>query len=213
MRSEGNSDDSGSTWLTAFVVRSFAQARPYIFIDEDDFTKSVDWFKRIQKENGCFKQVEKKRKCMGSSTLLCHTTLTKFSRKWVTISHQHHVNITPTSILYHALSLHTGFKFSPTGQNCSKRPWHSCYQREKIQSYLDFVEAFFLNFLGGVQTLEIIACLWFGIIGAIWEVYLSGVHYNREESRNNNIMIGFVRITQFKDVVTIAMTWKLGNCF
>lgn len=53
----GNSDASGSTWLTAFVVKSFAQAKPYIFIDESDLTQSVDWFKSKQMENGCFPEV------------------------------------------------------------------------------------------------------------------------------------------------------------
>ena len=53
----GNRDDSGSTWLTAFVVRSFAQAQEYIYIDRADLDKSVNWFKSIQKENGCFAKV------------------------------------------------------------------------------------------------------------------------------------------------------------
>ncbi|ELT94944.1 hypothetical protein CAPTEDRAFT_228650 [Capitella teleta] len=53
----GNSDASGSTWLTAFVVKSFAQAKPYIFIDESDLTQSVDWFKSKQMENGCFPEL------------------------------------------------------------------------------------------------------------------------------------------------------------
>ena len=53
----GNSDDSGSMWLTAFVVKSFAQAKPYIFIDETDLQKSIDWFRSKQLENGCVPQV------------------------------------------------------------------------------------------------------------------------------------------------------------
>nr|KAG5694344.1 hypothetical protein BaRGS_035212 [Batillaria attramentaria] len=32
---------AGSTWLTAFVVKSFAQAKPYIFIDQDDLDMSI----------------------------------------------------------------------------------------------------------------------------------------------------------------------------
>ena len=44
-------------WLTAFVVKSFAQAKPYIFIDEADLQKSIDWFRSKQLENGCFPQV------------------------------------------------------------------------------------------------------------------------------------------------------------
>ena len=39
----GNSDNSGSTWLTAFVVKSFAQAEPYIFIDKAIMKKALNW--------------------------------------------------------------------------------------------------------------------------------------------------------------------------
>ncbi|PVD20025.1 hypothetical protein C0Q70_20519 [Pomacea canaliculata] len=44
----------GSTWLTAFVVQSFAQARPYIYIDDDDLEKSISYLRRVQGETGCF---------------------------------------------------------------------------------------------------------------------------------------------------------------
>jgi hypothetical protein len=50
----GNSDDSGSTWLTAFVVKSFSEARPYITIDGKDVGKSLDWLKSLQGDDGCF---------------------------------------------------------------------------------------------------------------------------------------------------------------
>lgn len=39
----GNSDDHGSTWLTAFVVRSFKQAQSHIFIDQDVLDRSIDY--------------------------------------------------------------------------------------------------------------------------------------------------------------------------
>ncbi|XP_031782380.1 alpha-1-macroglobulin isoform X1 [Nasonia vitripennis] len=45
---------SGSMWLTAFVVKSFAQARSIIQIDERDLKLSVKWIVRRQLENGCF---------------------------------------------------------------------------------------------------------------------------------------------------------------
>ena len=32
----GNADDEGSTWLTAFVLKSFAQAKDYIYVSETD---------------------------------------------------------------------------------------------------------------------------------------------------------------------------------
>ncbi|KAJ1347540.1 hypothetical protein KIN20_002615 [Parelaphostrongylus tenuis] len=50
----GESDKSGSTWLTAFVVRSFAQARPYIFVDASVLTKSIAFLNGQQMETGAF---------------------------------------------------------------------------------------------------------------------------------------------------------------
>ncbi|KFW00986.1 Alpha-2-macroglobulin, partial [Eurypyga helias] len=44
----------GNTWLTAFVLKSFAQARPHIFIDEKHIQDSLVWLSYKQKENGCF---------------------------------------------------------------------------------------------------------------------------------------------------------------
>ncbi|XP_043821770.1 alpha-2-macroglobulin-like isoform X2 [Dromiciops gliroides] len=43
-----------NTWLTAFVLKSFAQSRPYIFIDEDHINQALIWLSQKQKENGCF---------------------------------------------------------------------------------------------------------------------------------------------------------------
>jgi len=37
------SDDSGSTWLTAFVVRSFRQAKTYVYVDEEILENSLSW--------------------------------------------------------------------------------------------------------------------------------------------------------------------------
>ncbi|XP_042230883.1 alpha-1-macroglobulin-like [Homarus americanus] len=53
----GSKDSSGSTWLTAFVLKSFALARQFIQIDSDDLRMSVDWVRRKQMENGCFESV------------------------------------------------------------------------------------------------------------------------------------------------------------
>ena len=55
----GESDPSGSMWLTAFVVKSFAQASKFIHVDQEDLEKSLTWFKSKQLENGCFPQVGK----------------------------------------------------------------------------------------------------------------------------------------------------------
>ena len=53
----GKSDPSGSLWLTAFVVKSFAAARRYIDIDDGQLKLSVRWLLGKQLENGCFPMV------------------------------------------------------------------------------------------------------------------------------------------------------------
>ncbi|XP_073451696.1 alpha-2-macroglobulin-like protein 1 [Aquarana catesbeiana] len=50
---EGNPE--GNTWLTAFVVKSFSNARPYIFIDETHLNESFNWLREHRKESGCFR--------------------------------------------------------------------------------------------------------------------------------------------------------------
>ncbi|XP_064265890.1 alpha-2-macroglobulin-like isoform X1 [Passer domesticus] len=45
----------GNTWLTAFVLKSFAQARPHIFIEEKHIQDALIWLTQKQKENGCFR--------------------------------------------------------------------------------------------------------------------------------------------------------------
>ncbi|KAG8221830.1 hypothetical protein J437_LFUL003464 [Ladona fulva] len=55
----GKYDPEGSMWLTAFVIKSFAQARKFIFIDDNDLKVSVRWIIKRQMENGCFPFVGK----------------------------------------------------------------------------------------------------------------------------------------------------------
>ncbi|XP_071089780.1 alpha-2-macroglobulin-like protein 1 isoform X1 [Haliotis cracherodii] len=55
----GKSDASGSTWLTAFVVKSFAQAQRFIYIDQTNLATSVSFLKSTRMENGCFREVGK----------------------------------------------------------------------------------------------------------------------------------------------------------
>ncbi|XP_022095185.1 alpha-2-macroglobulin-like isoform X2 [Acanthaster planci] len=50
----GESDEEGSTWLTAYVVRSFAQAAEFISIDQRDLDVTIDWLKQQQNKQGCF---------------------------------------------------------------------------------------------------------------------------------------------------------------
>uniref|UniRef100_A0A8D2AJW3 PZP alpha-2-macroglobulin like n=1 Tax=Sciurus vulgaris TaxID=55149 RepID=A0A8D2AJW3_SCIVU len=47
--------NQGNTWLTAFVLKTFAQARAYIFIDEAHITQALTWLSQQQKDNGCFR--------------------------------------------------------------------------------------------------------------------------------------------------------------
>lgn len=51
----GDRDPSGSTWLTAFVVKSFAQASPYIYIDPQVVGKAINWLlNQFDEETGVF---------------------------------------------------------------------------------------------------------------------------------------------------------------
>lgn len=42
--------------LTAFVLKAFAQAQSYIFIEKTHITNAFNWLSMKQKENGCFQQ-------------------------------------------------------------------------------------------------------------------------------------------------------------
>ena len=54
---------TGSSWLTAFVIKSMAQSMPYITIDVADVQKSVNWLISTQTTSGdlegCFPRVGK----------------------------------------------------------------------------------------------------------------------------------------------------------
>jgi CD109 antigen len=50
----GTSDASGSTWLTAYVIKVFAQAGEFIFIDPLLQAKSVAWLQSKQGRDGAF---------------------------------------------------------------------------------------------------------------------------------------------------------------
>uniref|UniRef100_A0A8C4SVU2 Alpha-macroglobulin-like TED domain-containing protein n=1 Tax=Erpetoichthys calabaricus TaxID=27687 RepID=A0A8C4SVU2_ERPCA len=55
----GDSDTSGNTWLTAFVMKSFGSARQFIFIDSAHIHDAKNWLGRHQLGNGCFQSVGK----------------------------------------------------------------------------------------------------------------------------------------------------------
>ncbi|XP_075299531.1 alpha-2-macroglobulin-like protein 1 [Opisthocomus hoazin] len=55
----GKSDATGNTWLTAFVLKSFGQARAYVAIEERHITDALRWLQKQQQETGCFRSVGK----------------------------------------------------------------------------------------------------------------------------------------------------------
>jgi len=50
----GQSDPGGSTWLTAFVIKSFISAKRFIWIDEAIINSGLEFLSLQQKENGGF---------------------------------------------------------------------------------------------------------------------------------------------------------------
>ncbi|XP_039327775.2 pregnancy zone protein-like isoform X1 [Saimiri boliviensis] len=53
---ERDGSSKGNTWLTAFVLKSFAQARSYVFVDDSHLRDAFEWLSERQKENGCFQR-------------------------------------------------------------------------------------------------------------------------------------------------------------
>ena len=53
----GKSDSSGSTWLTAFVIKSFNQASKYIEIESDVMNQGLEFLSKTQKSDGSFSEV------------------------------------------------------------------------------------------------------------------------------------------------------------
>ncbi|XP_057300499.1 alpha-2-macroglobulin-like protein 1 isoform X4 [Hydractinia symbiolongicarpus] len=53
----GHRDKNGSTWLTAFVLKSYAQARPWIDVDPTEIDDPKNWLLNIQSKDGCFPTV------------------------------------------------------------------------------------------------------------------------------------------------------------
>ncbi|XP_032872488.1 alpha-2-macroglobulin-like [Amblyraja radiata] len=53
----GTSDPEGNTWLTAFVLRSFLHARPYIFIDKAVLREAATFLTANRLPTGCFASI------------------------------------------------------------------------------------------------------------------------------------------------------------
>ncbi|NXJ05383.1 A2ML1 protein, partial [Odontophorus gujanensis] len=50
----GQQDGEGNTWLTAFVAKSFAQAKKYIYVDDKNIQDALHWLEQNQLPSGCF---------------------------------------------------------------------------------------------------------------------------------------------------------------
>ncbi|NXH87084.1 A2ML1 protein, partial [Edolisoma coerulescens] len=55
----GKGDREGNTWLTAFVLKSFGQARAYVAIEERHIADALRWLRQHQTTSGCFRSVGK----------------------------------------------------------------------------------------------------------------------------------------------------------
>ncbi|NXG03060.1 A2ML1 protein, partial [Sakesphorus luctuosus] len=55
----GKSDSKGNTWLTAFVLKSFGQAKAYVAIEERHISDALGWLQKQQLPSGCFRSVGK----------------------------------------------------------------------------------------------------------------------------------------------------------
>ena len=53
----GNSDAEGSLWLTAFVLKTFAESREIIYIDPEVLERAAAWIGQHQREDGSFENV------------------------------------------------------------------------------------------------------------------------------------------------------------
>ncbi|XP_019716916.1 alpha-2-macroglobulin-like protein 1 [Hippocampus comes] len=55
----GKSDASGNTWLTTFVMKSFGEAKDYIFVDPKHIFDAKKWLYSKQGSDGCIQSVGK----------------------------------------------------------------------------------------------------------------------------------------------------------
>lgn len=53
----GKSDKNGSTWLTAFVAKSFIKASKFIQIDENVIAEALDFLAGVQSDDGSFPEI------------------------------------------------------------------------------------------------------------------------------------------------------------
>lgn len=78
----GKTDDSGSTWLTAFVVRSFLQAKNHIMVEDSIVNEALNWLKENQVSSSVLLIIEATNcKIQGCEW--------KFPRSWKSYSYRH----------------------------------------------------------------------------------------------------------------------------
>lgn len=53
----GSADPEPSLWLTAFVIRTFSQARQYVAFDDTELSLSTQWMLSHQYDSGCFPSI------------------------------------------------------------------------------------------------------------------------------------------------------------
>ncbi|KAM3615928.1 uncharacterized protein V6R79_009822 [Siganus canaliculatus] len=55
----GKNDESGNTWLTAFVMKCFSWAKEYIYVASQHIDEAKKWLSSHQQDNGCIRSVGK----------------------------------------------------------------------------------------------------------------------------------------------------------
>ncbi|NWV23095.1 A2ML1 protein, partial [Origma solitaria] len=50
----GQKDGEGNTWLTAFVLKNFGQARKYTYVEDKNIQDALHWLEQNQLPSGCF---------------------------------------------------------------------------------------------------------------------------------------------------------------
>ncbi|RWS07950.1 CD109 antigen-like protein, partial [Dinothrombium tinctorium] len=75
----GNNDKNGSTWLTAFVLKSFQQAKAYLDIDQKVIDACIHWLLARHKNDGSFSEPgEVSYKAMQGGSSSAPATLTAY---------------------------------------------------------------------------------------------------------------------------------------
>lgn len=94
----GESDENGSTWLTAFVARSFRQASKHIDVEESVIKQALQFLAKNQAQNGSFPEVGKvsHKDMQGGSgkglALTAYTLLTLLENKQVHPEFDNNIN-------------------------------------------------------------------------------------------------------------------------